>query len=330
MDKNVIISVKTILITFLFAIGAYVIYKLSNVFAILFVALLLVLALEPLVLWFKKQTVFKHQINRGFAVIATYLIFISAVALIFTVGLPPAITQIQSLLTSLNTVIAELKLPVEEQINLTTIIPQFSSISKGVVGIVSSGFSTVTTIFSLFMISLYMSLDWENLKRRFIAFFPNKDKLEILRIIQDVEANVGNWVKGQMILMAVIGSLSFVGMAVLGIKYAVALGLLAGLLEAVPILGPVLTAVVAAAVAFMDAPIKAVAVIILFIIIQQLENNLLVPKIMQKVSGFSPLAILIALLVGSTFFGVVGTIVAIPTLMIAVIVIKNVLRAGSK
>ncbi len=127
MDKNVVVSIKTIVITFLFALGAYVIYRLSNVFAILFVALLLVLALEPLVLWFKKQSVFKKQINRGFAVIVTYLIFISVVGFIFTMGLPPAITQVQSLFSNLNNIVAQLNLPTDESISLTTVIPQFSS-----------------------------------------------------------------------------------------------------------------------------------------------------------------------------------------------------------
>ena len=161
------------------------------------------------------------------------------------------------------------------------------------------------------MISIYMSLDWENLKRRFISLFPNKFKLEVLRIIEEIETNVGHWVKGQLVLMLVIGSLSFVGLAILQVPYPLALGLIAGVLEIVPIL---------------DTPLKSLAVIALFIGIQQLENNLLVPKIMQKVSGFSPLVILVALLIGSNFFGIVGAIIAVPVTMIAAIVIKSILK----
>jgi len=141
----------------------------------------------------------------------------------------------------------------------------------------------------------------------------------------EVERNVGQWLKGQLLLMLVVGLASFIGLLLLDIRYPLALAMVAGLLEIVPMIGPVLSAVVAAIIGFSETPVKGVGVIALFLIIQQLENNLLVPKIMQKVSGFSPLIILLALLIGSEFFGVVGAIVAVPTTMIISIILKRVL-----
>jgi predicted PurR-regulated permease PerM len=326
MDKNIVISIKTILIMFLAALAGYVIYRLGPIFAVLLIATLIVLALEPSVKWFKKQFVFKRQITRSVAVILTYAIFIAVVAIIFTTGLPPVIGQIETLAASLGGLISGLNLGSGVDLSLTNLIPQLSNLSGGIVGVVSSGFSTITTIFSIIMISIYMSLDWENLKRRFISLFPDKNKVEILRTAEEIENNVGQWVKGESVLMTVVGAFSFVGLFLLNVPFALALGLLAGLLEVVPILGPVIAAVLSAIIAFSDEPIKGVAVIILFIIIQQLENNILVPKIMQRVSGFSPLVILIALLIGSNLFGIVGAITAVPITMIAVIVVKSVLR----
>ena len=119
------------------------------------------------------------------------------------------------------------------------------------------------------------------------------------------------------------GCVCFLGLFILGIDYPLALGLIAGLLEFVPMIGPIISAVLAGVVGFSMSPIKGLGVIVLFTIIQQLENNLLVPKVMQRVSGFSPIAILLAILIGAEFFGVIGTVLAVPVMMITFLLIKR-------
>jgi len=109
-------------------------------------------------------------------------------------------------------------------------------------------------------------------------------------------------------------------------RSSLALGLISGLLEIVPMVGPIISAVFAAIIALASNPIKAVGVVVLYIIVQQLENNVLVPKVMQKVSGFSPLVILTALLVGGEFFGVAGAVMAVPATMTLGIIIKKIFR----
>ena len=123
--------------------------------------------------------------------------------------------------------------------------------------------------------------------------------------------------------MLVIGVASFIGLSILGVRYSVGLGLLSGIFEAIPNVGPVLSAIVAGLIGFTDSPIKGIGVVSLFVIIQQLENNLLVPKIMGKVSGFRPLVILLALLVGANFFGIIGAVCAVPVTMIASTILKK-------
>jgi predicted PurR-regulated permease PerM len=330
MDKEIVISIKTIAVAFIAILGGYVIYRLGPIFAILLIAALLVLSLEHLVKWFMRQTIFKRNLSRSISVIITYALFIIGVIVVFTLILPPVFGQAQKLFASLLSFISVLNIVPKEDVSLQGLIPQLSNFTGGLLGAVSSGLSMVTTAFSLVMLSLYMSLDWENLKRRFISLFPDKNKLQILRTVEQVELNVGNWVKGELVLMLFIGVMDFIMFVLLRVKYPLALGLIGGLLEIVPILGPVITAVLGAIIAFADSPIKGLAVILGSILIQQLENNILVPKIMQKVSGFSPLVILVALLIGNTFFGIVGAILAIPSTIIAVIIVKSVLRAGNQ
>jgi len=173
-------------------------------------------------------------------------------------------------------------------------------------------------------------LDWPNLKKRFLSVVPKKFRDLASDTVGEIELSVGHWLKGQAFLMFVVGSMSLVGLSVLQVPYPLALGLISGILEAVPMIGPLLSAVVASIIGFSVSPVKGLMVVGLFVIIQQLENNIIVPKVMGKVSGFSPLVILLALLIGSNFFGIVGAILAVPTTIILVIIIKRALRYSAE
>jgi predicted PurR-regulated permease PerM len=170
-----------------------------------------------------------------------------------------------------------------------------------------------------------MSFDWINIKKNFISIFPDQMEDTIKDTLEEIEKSVGSWVRGELFLMLVIGVGSFIGLGILGIKYFVALSIVSGITEAIPMIGPIISGVLAGIVGFAESPIKGVGVIALFVLLHQLENNLLVPKVMQKVSGFRPLVILLALLIGTQFFGIVGAICAVPVLMIGVIVLKRVM-----
>jgi predicted PurR-regulated permease PerM len=325
MDKQVIVSIKTILFTLLLLLGVYVVYRLGPVFAILVIAGLIVLALEPMVKFFMNLTVMNRPLSRSAAVILSYAFAFSVVVLIFTIGLPPVVIQGQRLIQQLTGLLATLNIP-PELLTLDNLFPQFSRFSSGVFTALTSGVALVFTFFSVFIISIYMSLDWVNIKKRFFSLFSGATKHEIARIVEEVETNIGHWFKGELFLMLVVGVLSFIGLLVLGINYPLALALIAGLLEAVPILGPVVSAILVSIVGFTQSPVHGLAGLALFILIQQLENSILVPKIMQRVSGFSPLVILIALLIGSNFFGIIGAILAVPITMVLVLVVKAILR----
>jgi len=171
-----------------------------------------------------------------------------------------------------------------------------------------------------------MSLDWENIKANFVSIFPRDLEDAVYDTLNEIEKSVGSWVRGELLLMLSVGVASFCALVILGIKYSIAISLVAGVFEAVQMIGPTLTTILAGIIGFAQSPMKGVAVIIVFILIQQLENNFLVPKVMSKVSGFRPLIILLALLVGINFFGIVGAICAVPILMIATIILKRTLR----
>lgn len=331
MDKQVVISIKTILFSFLMLLAGYILYRLGPIFAILLIAFLIVISVEPLIRYLMTKDFMNSPVSRGLAVVSTYLVILLIFIGILTIGIPPIVGQFKKMIFVLIDFLNGLNVNgagIDKY--LTEAVTQISDVSGGVLSATLSVFSSLATLVSLLIISIYLSLDWPNIKDRMFSLFPDNIQDEAKDTLIDIENNIGYWIKGQLVLMLIIGVISFIGLFILGVDYPLALGLIAGLLEVVPMLGPVLSAILASIIGFSISPVKGFGVIVLFTVIQQLENNLLVPKVMQKVSGFSPLVILLALLIGSEFFGVIGALIAVPVTMIGSIIIKKVLLGKKK
>jgi len=322
-----VISIRTIIFTFLLILGGYIIYRLGPIIGILLVSLLIVFAVEPLIKYIMRGVILNRRISRGIAVIVVYVILLFLLAGVVSIGLPPFVVEAQRLLKSLISIIQAFQFGEGISINIPDILPEASKLSGGVLSATLSIFSNIATFFSIFIMSLYMSLDWVNLKMRFAGMFPDKYQEMVADTLDEIETSIGHWVKGEFILMFVVGFLSLIGLLALDVNYPFALALISGLLEVVPMLGPILSAVLAALIGFADEPIKGIGVVVMYTVIQQFENNILVPKVMQKVSGFSPLIILLALLIGSEFFGITGAILSVPSTMILMILLRRYLRA---
>ncbi|MBU0535150.1 AI-2E family transporter [Patescibacteria group bacterium] len=325
MNKEIVISVKTIFVTLLALLGIYVIYKLGPIIGILFIATLIVISMESAVKYFTRLTLFNKPLSRGAAVIISYLILTAILIGVVTFIVPPVVSESQKMIVNLSSIMRNITLPGNLELNFSELIPQASKVTTGILSATVSVFTNVAAFISLIIISIYMSLDWLNIKKNFIGIFPDKMEETVEETFEEIEKSVGAWVRGELLLMLVIGLASFVGLAILGIKYFVALAIVAGIAEAIPMIGPVISGILAGIVGFTESPIKGIGVVVLFILIQQLENNILVPKVMGRVSGFRPLMVLIALLVGSHFFGIVGAICAMPVTMIGTIILKRYL-----
>lgn len=326
MDKDIVVSLKTIIQAIFIAIGLYLVYRLGRIFGLIFISLLVAISVEHTIKFLSGKEVFKKQIGRGFAVLITYLSIFLMGALIVTIGLDPVISQSQKLIQTLINNQELFTFGGELQFSLSEVVQGFLATSGGVFNATRSVFSNIAAIGSVFITAIYMSLDWENLKSKFVLLFKEENREQVEKIIVDVENNTGVWLKGQLFLMLVIGVLSYIGLRIVGVQFALALAIISGFFEIVPILGPIISAIVAGLVAVVDSPTKALLIVAVFALIQNLEGNLLVPKVMGKVSGMSPLIILISLWVGSNLFGIIGAIVAVPVLMIGTVVFRSLLE----
>ncbi|MBU4332000.1 AI-2E family transporter, partial [Patescibacteria group bacterium] len=140
-----------------------------------------------------------------------------------------------------------------------------------------------------------------------------------------MQKKIGSWLRGQVILMIIIGILSYIGLLILGVRYALLLALFAGLMEIIPYIGPIFGAVPAVFIALTQSPIKGLLVIVLYLIIQQLENNLIVPKIMKRAVGLNPIVVILVILIGGKIAGIVGALIAVPVATAFSVMLKDFL-----
>ncbi len=163
-----------------------------------------------------------------------------------------------------------------------------------------------------FTLAFHWSIQGENTKRAMLLLVPMNKRDEVREVLQEIESKLGNFIVGQIILVVVIGLAALVAYLLIGLPYALTLALFAGLMELVPIIGPILGAVPALIVAIGISPFHALLVLGASVLIQSAENNLIVPRVMDRAVGVNPLVTLLAFAAFSALFGLVGAIISIP------------------
>jgi len=282
----------------------------------LFIALIFMSALSPLV-----DRLEKYRIPRGLSTVVLYILIWAFISFSVASLVPPLVEQSARFLNRLPQDVERLT---QGRFDLSLLQPQLSALPQNLFKIIVGAFNNVVGLFTLTVIVYYLILERKNLHKYLLFLFGNNGREERAEaFINQLEKKLGGWVRGQLLLMLFVGILSYVGLLFLGIDYAVPLAFLAGILEIVPNIGPTLSAVPAILVALGSSPILALAVGALYFAIQQIENNFLVPKVMSKAVGLSPLVVIIALLVGLKLAGIAGAILAIPTVLLLEIIASD-------
>jgi predicted PurR-regulated permease PerM len=197
------------------------------------------------------------------------------------------------------------------------VFAQAISVFQYVLGLASG----LLDVLMILLLALYLTTDGPRIARYLLAFLPPDRHEQAARATARIYERLGGWVSGQLILCVTIGVMAWIGLTVIGVPYAVVLALIAGLMEAVPNIGPIISAVPAILVAALYSPVQALMVLVLYVVIQQLENYVIVPRVMSRAVELHPLAVLLALMVGGELMGVLGAVLAVPvTAAISVIV----------
>ena len=176
----------------------------------------------------------------------------------------------------------------------------------------------------ILVISFYFIVEEKGIEKFVENVIPYNLRPRALKIIKKTESQLGKWFVGQLVLGLIVGLLSFIGLSILGVPYALVLGIIAGTMELIPYIGPTLASIPAILIAFTVSPLLAILTLILYFLIQQFENYLIVPKVMERSVGLHPVIIIIAMLVGGQLAGILGVILAIPVTTIISIIFKDV------
>lgn len=332
-EKKVSLEVDLGINTMLFivAILAAIFFgqELLTIFLFLFLGLVLMSATKPVVNWLVKR-----KVPKGFSIFLTYLLVFLVVAGLGSAVLIPFLEQstglVKSLADGINSLLVNLEgfeirgiqIDFESLTGLVTDIVGSLTTSdnvKNIASVLSGAFGGFTFLITAIIFSIYLLWDHDNfIDVLLVRISSDAKKKRVKKLILDTESNLGNWMLGQATVSSIAGVVLGSFLAILGVPFALPLGVLAALMDSIPNLGAILGTIPAFLVAlFTFGPAKALVVIVGYFIYQQIENNIVVPKIMGDAVGFGPVVVLLGVLVFIILFGVWGALLAVPVLLIA-------------
>jgi len=281
-------------------------------------------AVEPAIRWFGK-----NKVPRIPAVVMIYVALGVAVAGIFYVFVPIFLEETANLISASPQYLKSLELWTSQTVGIEIFKPDTESLSIGelatgarsLVGDVSgSVFNTLSTVFGgalslvlIVVLSFYLAVQKNGIANFLKVITPYKYHKYAIDLWERSQAKIGKWMQGQLLLVVVIGMLVYLGLTILGVRNALLFAILAGILEIIPIFGPILAALPVIAISFVDGGLtQSLMVVGLYVIIQQFENHLLAPIVINKVVGISPVLVIIALIIGAQIAGFLGLILSVP------------------
>ncbi|OGH69807.1 MAG: hypothetical protein A3C90_03265 [Candidatus Magasanikbacteria bacterium RIFCSPHIGHO2_02_FULL_51_14] len=341
-DNHISISTGTIFKVVAIGLALYLLYLVWNIALILFVSLILSALIGPFADWFQKK-----RIPRALAVLLIYVILFGILGFVIAFLAPVVARDVPALVDNLGKAWVGLQENESWQKILEGVQNAQASLSRygasageaavarpdvggtisGVYSTLSGLFGGVVTFILILVMTFYLVVQEDPLKKIVHSVVPDERVPYVANLIQRMRDKLGLWIRGQMILSAIIGLAVFLGLSLLGVKYASVLALIAALLEFIPYVGPIMASIPALFLAFSQGGlIKLALVFAMFVVIQQLENNLLVPKVMQRAVGLNPVISIVALLVGAQLAGILGALVAIPVATALSVFIHDVLE----
>jgi len=325
------ISTASIIRVIIVFIALWFLYFIRDIIAIVFVSIIIAAALSPSV-----DKLEKKKIPRAVSIIVLYLLVVGFLGAFIYFVFPPMISQIQQLADSLpsyfktfsNFIISLRDVSTNGLLNASQ--ASLSSLSNFLGEFINNIFNTTIGFFNgaaallmIFVLTLYFLLDENGIKKFFVSLMPIKQKSKIISITSKIGKKLGGWLRGQIILAIAVGVVVYAGLFLMKVPYALTLAILAGLLEIIPIIGPIIAAIPAILVAFTISPTIALIVTAFYILVQELENKLLVPKIMQHAVGLNPITIIIIILIGAKLMGIIGVLLAVPVAAVLYVILEE-------
>jgi predicted PurR-regulated permease PerM len=303
---------------------------------LIYVSALVAIGLSPLVAAIERRRVAdRSRVPRWLAILAIYLVVLGALIGLGILVIPPLIEQARELWAALPRMLGDGQRWLMQRGLLSREISFREAVEQGapavggsdavgaVVGAVSGLVGGIFGFITILILAFYFLADADNLVRTFVRLFPRDERPRVEEACMRISTKVSAWLGGQLLLAAIIGGTAAVALFLMGVPYFYVLALIAGIGEMIPVVGPIIAALPAVAVAFTVSPTLALGVGVFFLLQQQVENHVLVPKIMERQVGVSAVVVIIALLLGGSLLGIVGAILAVPTAAILQVIFEE-------
>ena len=320
------------------AILLWTLYEVRAQLLIIYVSALFATGLGPVVRFIERQRVMPigtRRMPRAAAILGIYATVLMLLGTLVAVSLPPLIAQAGQLWQDLPHRIDVIRL----QLVAWALIPADLTVGNVMQRLPPGSADVVTTAFlavlrvagglfgfvSILLLTFYFLVESHGVFDVFVRLFPRQRRGRVAEVSERVAVKISAWLGGQVLLGFIIGLTSAIGLAVLGVPYFFVLAVICGIGEMIPMVGPLLSAIPAVAVAFTVSPGLALAVAVFFFLQQAVENNVLVPRVMGQQVGLSAVTVIIALSIGSELLGLVGALLAVPTAAIIQVLVEELL-----
>jgi predicted PurR-regulated permease PerM len=318
--QHVTLTYSTIFRVVIVLLALFLLYLVREIIALVFVSIVLAAAFDPWVDWFEK-----YKIPRAIAILMIYVIILAVLGITIILLIPPVSEQISQIAHNfpfyyqkLSEVLSNLQNETSQDTSsqlptaLETISATLTGATKSIFATISSLFGGLISLIAVLVLVFYMTVEEEFLKKFILLLTPQTYQDHLIGLINRIQKKIGMWLRGQLTLCLIVAMLVYLGLTLLGVKYALLLAIIAGILEIVPFVGPTVSAIPAVFVAFSDSLVKVLLVVLLYFIVQQFENHVIVPKVMQKAVGLNPIIVIVVVLVGAKLGGVLGALLAVP------------------
>lgn len=341
-DSPRALIVYTIAMVALAGLALWAMFLVRGALLNIYIATLLAIGLSPLVRFIEHQRLLPigtRRLPRWLAILSIYLVVIGVVVAVAMTILPPLIAQARDLakntphmLDRAQDFLLERRLidhkwtwreAVQQAPDAGSTLDVVFSTLTGIVG-------GLFGLFTILILTFYLLIESDDVLKGFLQLFPREQRTRVALLCRQITIKVSAWLMGQLVLSGVIAVTAAVALWLMGIPYFYVLALIAGVGELIPMIGPVLSAIPAIAVAFTVSPVMALWVAIFWIVQQQIESHFLVPKVMSTHVGVSAATVIIALMLGGSLLGVMGALLAVPTAAILLVVFQELVSGAAE
>lgn len=327
---------SNILFAFFVAVVLYAAWQVRSALLLIYVSALFAVILSPIIDYIRKIRIGKWRPGRGAAIIIFFLGLVIIIGLFFTLAVPPIVRDIKQFSQEWPQRVQALSekvhhLPYADKLNIdpdsvrehmTAIVGTFLGGAAGVLTGVASG---VGKFFTFLILLAYFILDGERTVHWGVSLFPNAHQARLAATLERARDRISRWLLGQLMLMTILGVGCLIVFGLMHLRYFYVLAVIAGLANFVPMIGPIVTVILASAIAAIDSFAKVLGVIIFYAVYQQTESAFLTPRIMKSTVDLPGSAVLVALAIGGEVAGLVGALVAVPTAALAAVLIDEYL-----